>query len=258
MTGPDNGGARPFGWWARIVPRVRSAHRCALFLDFDGTLAELTKEPEDARLPQATKRVLKTLARRPKARLFFISGRRRSDLWKRVRLPGCQYLGLFGAEATARSRKSKSAAMQRVRTQVEASVHGLPQVWVEDKGLAFVLHYLDAPSEVRALARRRLRAVLRSTAVATRQFESAHGLEVVPPDVTGKGAVVGRLLRRSALRRAVPIYLGDDLSDESAFRAAGRGVTIRVGSRRPTAAKYRLRGPDEVRELLELLAEALR
>ena len=257
MTGAWNHGARPFGWWARIAPRVRSAPRCALFLDFDGTLAELTKAPGDARLPPATKRVLKRLARRPKARLFFISGRRRDDLWKRVGVPGCQYLGLFGAEDRARSRVRPSAAMQRVRTEVEASVHRLPHVWVEDKGPAFVLHYLDAPSAVRVLARRRLRAVLRTAVVATRQFESAHGLEVVPRDVAGKGAVVGRLLRRPALRRAVPIYLGDDLSDEPAFRAASRGVTIRVGSRRRTAAKYRLRGPKEVRGFLELLAEAL-
>jgi trehalose 6-phosphate phosphatase len=258
MTGGRNGGPPPFDWWADIAPRVRSADRCALFLDFDGTLAEFTKEPDKAQLSQATRRVLRTLARRPKARLFFISGRRRSDLWKRVRLPGCQYLGLFGSEGTARGSVPKSAAMQRIRAQVEASVCGLPQVWVEDKGLAFVLHYLEAPPPVRALARRRLRAVLGSTTAPIHQFESAHGLEVVPRDVQGKGAVVRRLLRRAALRRAVPIYLGDDLSDEPAFRAARRGVTIRVGAGRPTAAQYMLRDPDDVREFLGLLATALR
>jgi trehalose 6-phosphate phosphatase len=258
MTGRRNGGPQPFGWWADVAPRVRSADRCALFLDFDGTLAEFTKEPDKARLSQATKQVLRTLTRRPKARLFFISGRRRSDLWKRVRLPGCQYLGLFGSEDRARSGGARSAAIQRIRAQVEASVHDLPQVWVEDKGLAFVLHYLDAPPRTRAIARRRLRAVLGSTTAPIHQFESAHGLEVVPRDVQGKGVVVRRLLRRASLRGAVPIYLGDDLSDEAAFRAARRGVTIRVGSPRRTAAKYRLRSTDDVREFLGLLAKALR
>jgi len=81
---------------------------------------------------------------------------------------------------------------------------------------------------------------------------------VVPRDVTGKGAVVRRVLRRPALRRAVPVYLGDDLSDEAAFRAARRGVTIRVGKARPTAARYRLAGTRDVRTLLALLAQALR
>ena len=258
MRDGDNGGPPPFGWWASIVSRVRSAPRCAVFLDFDGTLAELTKEPDEAHLPQATRRVLKTLAGRPKARLFLISGRRRGDLWKRVRLPGCQYLGLFGFEDKARSGAAPSAGMQRLRAQVEAHVQDLPRVWVEDKGLAFVLHYLEATPRARALARRRLRALLRSTDVAVRQFESAHGFEVVPRDVTGKGAAVKRLLRRPSLRQAVPIYLGDDLSDEPAFRAARHGVTIRVGPPRPTAAKYGIRSTDEARELLELLAQALR
>jgi trehalose 6-phosphate phosphatase len=258
MTGSRNGGPQPFGWWAEVAPRVRSADRCALFLDFDGTLAEFTKEPGKARLSRATRHVLRTLTRRPKARLFFISGRRRSDLWKRVRLPGCQYLGLFGSEDRSRSGMARSPAMQRIRARVEASVRDLPQVWVEDKGLAFVLHYLEARPRVRALARRRLRAVLGSTTAPIHQFESAHGLEVVPRNVEGKGVVVRRLLRRATLRRAVPIYLGDDLSDEPAFRAARRGVTIRVGAPRRTAAKYRLRGPGDVRQFLGLLAEALR
>jgi trehalose 6-phosphate phosphatase len=257
MTEGGPNGSTPIAWWTRIARKVQSAPRCALFLDFDGTLADLTDEPDQARLPAATRRVLKTLARRPRARLFFISGRRRSDLVKRVRLPGCEYLGLFGFEGTARAGAARSAAIDRLREQAEAGIEGLANVWIEDKGLAFVLHYRDATPGVRALARRRVRAVLKSSD-AIRQFESAHGLEVVPKDVTGKGAVVRRVLQRPGLRRAVPIYLGDDLSDEAAFRAARHGVTIRVGEGRPTAARYQLAGTREVRELLGLLAQALR
>jgi len=244
-------------WRQRVVRRIRAAPCCALFLDFDGTLAELTTEPREARLSPATKRVLSTLARERRVRLFFISGRRRGDLWKRVRLRGCQYLGLFGAEGGSRGRLRRSAAMQRVRAEVEARIAGLPRVWIEDKGPAFVLHYQEAPGRVRGQVRRRLQAVLRTTAAA-HHFRSAHGLEVVPRDVRGKGAVVRQLLRRPALTRALPIYLGDDLSDESAFRALGRGVTVRVGSGRPTAARYALRNPSDVCAFLEQLADALR
>ena len=244
-------------WWNCVALRVRAAPRCALFLDFDGTLAELVDKPDDARLPDATRRVLRTLMQRPKARVFFISGRRRSDLAKRVGLPGGRYLGLFGFEGTARAGAGRSAAVQRLRAQAEARVADLPNVWIEDKGLAFVLHHRDAAPRVRALARRRVGAIVRSSP-AVRQFESAHGVEVVPGGVTGKGAVVSRLLRLPALRRAVPIYLGDDLSDESAFRAARHGVTIRVGPDRPTAARYQLACASEVREFLSALAHALR
>jgi trehalose-phosphatase len=244
-------------WRKRVMHRVRAAPCCALFLDFDGTLAELTREPHEARLPPATRRVLGTLASDRRVRLFFISGRRRGDLWKRLRLPGCEYLGLFGAESGSRSRLRRSAAIERVKAEVVARIAGLPGVWVEDKGPAFVLHYQGASPSVRGQARRRLQAVLRATAAA-HQLQSAHGLEVVPPEVRGKGAVVSQLLRLPALSRALPIYLGDDLSDEPAFRALGRGVTVRVGSGRPTAARYALRNPSEVCAFLEQLAEALR
>ena len=73
----------------------------------------LTDKPDEARLPPATRRVLRTLVQRPRARVFFISGRRRSDLVKRVRLSGCEYLGLFGFEGTARAATAHSAAVQR-------------------------------------------------------------------------------------------------------------------------------------------------
>lgn len=242
-------------WWRRIAPRVRAAPCCALFLDFDGTLAELTKEPGQAQLSPATRQALRALARRPRARLFFISGRRRGDLYKRVGLPGCQYFGLFGFEGSDRA--AAPAAMPRLRAAAEALVAGLPGVWIEDKSLAFVLHYRDATRDIRALARRRIRGALRSNRTV-RLFDSAHGLEVVPREARGKGATVTRLLRCPELQRAVPIYLGDDLSDEGAFRAARRGVTVRVGKARPTAAQYRLAGVGEVRELLQLLADALR
>src|SRR5580692_5106902 len=102
MTGGRNQKPQLYGWWTRVVQRIRTAPCCVLFLDFDGTLAELTNEPQKAKLSRATRDALRTLARRKKARLFFISGRRREDLRKRVRLRRCEYLGLFGSEDAAR------------------------------------------------------------------------------------------------------------------------------------------------------------
>jgi trehalose 6-phosphate phosphatase len=243
-------------WQERVVQRVRTAASCALFLDFDGTLTELVRDPRKVRLSPATRRILKRLAATRRVHLFFISGRRRDDLWKRVRVSGGCYLGLFGAESAERAPMRRSAVMQRLRAEVEARVADLPSVWVEDKGPAFVVHYLKSPPLVRRQARRRLRAALRTT-TAAHHFRSAHGLEVVPRNIRGKGSVVEQLLRRPALRRALPIYLGDDLSDETAFRAARRGVTIRVGARRRTAAKYSLRTPADAQAFLHTLAEAL-
>jgi len=244
-------------WRERALERVRAASHCALFLDFDGTLAEPTPKPHQARLPLATKRVLKDLARRPKVQLLFISGRQRADLWRRVRLRRCQYLGLFGAEDSVRPRLRRSVAMERLRTRAAARLADLPGVWIEDKGPAFVVHYRKASARTRQQALKRLRAMLRGTTTA-HYFRSAHGLEVVPPDIRGKGAVIRHLLRQPGWKHALPIYLGDDHSDESAFRAARRGVTIRVGSGRRTAARHTLKDPTDVRAFLQMIADALR
>jgi trehalose 6-phosphate phosphatase len=252
----SNGGSGAISWWNDVAPRLRDAPQCALFLDFDGTLADFTDEPQRARLSAATRRVLRVLAQQPRARLFFISGRRRDDLWKRVRLPGCQYLGLFGAECTGRPGPARSAAVERLRTEITAAIAGLPGVWIEEKGVAFVVHHRGAAPRVRALARRRVGRLLRA-GPSVRHFDSAHGIEIVPREITGKGEAVRRLLRAKDLRRAIPIYLGDDVSDESGFRAARHGLTIKVGRARDTAARYRLADPGEVRELLGLIAQAL-
>jgi trehalose 6-phosphate phosphatase len=244
-------------WRAHLVHRVHAASRCVLFLDFDGTVARRVRNPMKARLAPDMRRVLAELSRSRKARLYFISGRRRDDLLKRVRLDGCAYLGLFGAEHGARVRIRRSPVMRRIKAEVEKRIDGLPRVWVEDKGPAFVLHYLNAPDAARRDARRRLKAVLNATRGA-RCFASAHGLEVVPRDFLGKGAAVRTLLRRPVLRGAFAIYIGDDLSDEPAFRAVRPGIGIRVGVGRRTSAQHAVRNPEAVRALLQRVAEALR
>ena len=91
-----------------------------------------------------------------------------------------------------------------------------------------------------------------------RCFASAHGLEVVPLEVRGKGAAVRRILRQRALRGALPVYVGDDLSDEPAFRAVRKGVSVRVGFGRGTSAQYALRNPASVLAFLRLVEEVLR
>jgi trehalose-phosphatase len=56
-------------------------------------------------------------------------------------------------------------------------------------------------------------------------------------------------------RGALPIYLGDDTTDESAFAELRRGITVRVGGHRRTKARFYLRNPDEVMGFLETVED---
>ena len=81
--------------------------------------------------------------------------------------------------------------------------------------------------------------------------------EVLPAEVLGKGAAVLALVAQLP-QPALAVYVGDDASDESAFRALPEGLTVRVGRERFTQARFRLRNPEEVREFLERLDAELR
>lgn len=89
-----------------------------------------------------------------------------------------------------------------------------------------------------------------------RVIQSNHACEIVPLHVLGKGVAMREFTR--ALRAPfLPIYVGDDLTDEPAFQALRGGITVRVGLFSRTHAKFQLKDPEEVRMFLERLEEEL-
>jgi trehalose-phosphatase len=83
-------------------------------------------------------------------------------------------------------------------------------------------------------------------------------MEVAPVSIGDKGTAVRKLLDSPDLRGALPIYFGDDFSDEPAFAAARGGISVLVGKRRATRARYCLRGPLEVAEALSRMEKIIR
>jgi trehalose 6-phosphate phosphatase len=83
-------------------------------------------------------------------------------------------------------------------------------------------------------------------------------LEVAPLSIGDKGAAVRKFLSAPAMRGVLPIYFGDDFSDEPAFAAARNGISVLVGGRRATQAQFSLRGPAEVTAALSRMEELIR
>jgi trehalose-phosphatase len=266
-----------FAAWPAVRERLRGASRIALLLDYDGTLTPIVSHPSNARLSAAGRRLLRSLSRRPEIWIALVSGRSLKEVRRMAGVKGLCYVGNHGLELAGpkirhinpTARKSRPV-MKKIAALLRKELKRIPGAWVEDKGLTLSVHCRKVNPKKKPLARRLFRDIVRPY-VGKKQIRLTAGKEVFevrPPARWTKGSVVNWLLARQELaglarRRALsrgpvlPIYVGDDLTDEDAFRALGsRGVTVKVGAGNPlTRAQYRLRSPAEVERFLQRLIQ---
>jgi trehalose 6-phosphate phosphatase len=247
-----------FRAWNEIAARIRDAKTWALLLDFDGTLVRLQRRPWEVRVPQRTKRLLERLARHPRLFVAIVSGRRCQDLQTRIGVNALRFVGLHGAERDDKKMKISRAAagvLARAQRGARRQISSMRGMRIEDKGMSFAVHYREASPPVARAAKSFLLNVVAPEQKALRILDGAMVWEVLPNEICGKGGAVRELL--SDLPQGTPaIYIGDDGTDESAFRALDDQITVRVGNPQGSAAKYYVRDPGEViRFLLRLEAE---
>ncbi|MHB8060529.1 MAG: trehalose-phosphatase [Gaiellaceae bacterium] len=225
--------------------------RAALLLDVDGTLAPIVPRPEDARVPDKTRSLLRELAARY-ALVACVSGRSSSEARRIVGVEELLYVGTHGLEL------APGAAVWRDQIERFAAGVDWPPEWVEDKGLSLSLHYRQAPEpEQSRLALKRIAEAAEEVGLRARFGRML--LEILPPVEADKGTAVRSLLDERGLKRA--LYAGDDTTDLDAFRALEGlelGVCVALGSSEAPAALAEaadivLAGPAELVELLQAL-----
>lgn len=249
-----------FDAWGRARRILRRSSYVALFLDFDGTLVRLRRNPDEARLSDMTRRVLRRLARNPRAGVWVVSGRRRDELRKRLRLDEVRYLGLYGWENGVRLSLPVAVrnSLRRARIELSERLSRYPSVLIEDKKLSITIHH---PSQSAHTPHDPIASVVQEISGHSQKhlklIENLRGWELIPLACPGKGIGVVKELAKCAPRNALPVYFGDDLSDEPAFTALPRGLTVLVGDPRKTRARFRLRSPQEVSQALYRLEEEL-
>ena len=244
----------------RILARLGEAQKIAFLLDFDGTLVSLRRHPSEVRVPAQVKEVLGRLVCNPNLFVAIVSGRRVRHLKALLNVKGLHYVGLHGAESARGNARVAHASIAALRAAKRAAARNLlpwPGIWVEDKGLAFSVHYRQAKPAARNAASVALAKLLAPSGDALHVLNGSRVWEVLPKEVVGKSSAVLRILKN--LPPGTPaIYIGDDGTDELAFKALPGQITIRVGHDRPTHASYYLRTPSDVIRFLARLEKVLR
>ena len=261
--------------------------RPAIFLDYDGTLTPIVDRPQDALLDPPMREVLGALAAR--VPLAVVSGRDLGDVRDRVGVASAYYAGSHGFDIAGPNgerhqhpqAQARTAALDAAQAMLQARLFKVQGALVERKTFSLAVHdRLVADADLP-----RVREAVAAAQVANKGLRVQEGKRVhdFQPDLPWhKGHAVRWLMEAIGGRaaqsgggqtgsagaaaggaapadRLVPLYIGDDVTDEDAFETlAADGVTVAVlDAPRPTAAQYRLGSADEVRQLLNALAGRL-
>jgi trehalose-phosphatase len=243
--------------------------RLLLCIDFDGTIAATTANPNDAKLIDGARNAISALSRyRDDVVIAIVSGR---DAQTTRRMLGIfnnlYFMGLHGIELLDPYDRRELLvrvehclpALHTVRDWLKKEAREGDGFIVEDKELSIALHYRNADPE---LARDICRQLEYFVAYMIKGLRVTHGdmvTEVIPSNASGKGFAINHLLAQLKDKNLMPVYFGNDRSAEEAFFAVRRaaGATILVGEERDTHAEYRVEGPEGAIEALSLLAATL-
>lgn len=244
---------------AQILPVI--ARDWALFLDVDGTLLDDAPEPELVAVPPALRETLAVLRSALGGAVAVVSGRRIDDL-DRLFAPLClPVAGQHGAEARREDSIRAFATPSSALTAILAPVYGFaekrPAIRIEDKGLSAAIHYRGDEPARDALGAMVAEALVRSGG-AFRILPSHLAFDIVP-NTANKGRAVDWFMAAAPFAGRVPIFIGDDRTDEDGFAAAiaHGGHAIKIGDHGASIAPWHMPAPQQLRQWLARSAAAL-
>jgi trehalose-phosphatase len=260
-----------FKVWDDFSAACRAATHILLLADYDGTLATIVGRPADAILSAGVRQQLINLARQPEISVGVISGRSIEELKSMVGIEGIYYSGNHGLEIEGPGFKYTGPTADFARTtlkelagQLAAELADIAGVIIQDKGLSLSVHYRlaakDKEKPVTDAVRRLTTPLIKEGKI--RVYGMKKVWEIRPPVDWDKGkaveAIEQELKKPLPSGRLLTIYLGDDTTDEDAFRIVcpPMGWSIFVGEKnRTSAARYYLPSVNEVAEFLARLNE---
>jgi trehalose 6-phosphate synthase/phosphatase len=241
---------------------ISRGERVALFLDYDGTLRELEREPRAAKPTEEIRSLLDDLVRHEQVDVYIVSGRSHQDLESFFPEPRFACVAEHGAairrvgngEWEQWDRDVSYAWKDEILDLLRLYEQSTPGSWLEEKRTSLVWHYRQTDPEFGAWKANQLTHEL-GTMMANEPVKIRQGrkiVEVVSSEVS-KGIALRRLLHETEY--AAALTAGDDSTDESMFEIDAQNlVSVKIGPE-PTHARYRVRDPAAFRKFLRELAE---
>ncbi len=237
-------------------PAAIDLPRSALFLDIDGTLLDIAARPDAVRVPGGLAATIARLAAGTAGAVAFVTGRTIADVDRLFRPLRLACVGCHGAEfrgSPAGDIEIAASLPDAVRNTAMEIAQVAPGVVIEDKGTAVALHYRLAPEQgpfvLRALIERQA-----DFAAAGLQLMRGKCLVEIKPRGFNKGTGLDRLMRLSPFAGRMPVFFGDDTTDEDVFRIlpefGGRGFAV---GRAIAGAEHVFETPGALRRFLAQL-----
>jgi trehalose-phosphatase len=247
-----------------VLARCAQARRLLLALNYDGTLVPIARRPYDARPSARLLALLTDLARLPSVTVTIISGRSLHDLCTLLPVSGLSYVATHDAEFRASSGETQFllppeaflSTLDRLQSDLLPLIGSSASLTLERKQYALALHYrLATPAEGKRVVQQ-FQLIVDARKEQGLPIEVRHGKNMI--EVRPVGINKGRTLRflvAESVQPLLPVYVGDDVTDEDAFRAVNmQGISILVAEPpHPTTAQYYLHDPDEVLAFLSQL-----
>ncbi|MEW6009377.1 MAG: trehalose-phosphatase [Candidatus Omnitrophota bacterium] len=253
-----------FKHWDNLKGELGDKH-ILLLLDYDGTLTAIRQTPKEAVIPKDTKELLEKFSGNSHCALAIISGRSLKDIKSIVGIKDIIYAGNHGLEVEGPKIKFESHVSPRLKSvirnvakELSERLSGIKGILIEDKGLTISVHYRLVDERCISMLENILKEVTKSAIVRgeIRINSGKKVYEIKPPVMWDKGKVVSWLLARQQFalgeNKVFPIYIGDDVTDEDAFKVIkDNGLGVFVGEPTASQANYYLKDTDEVVKFLK-------
>lgn len=249
----------------KLLKKIEGKRNIILFLDYDGTIVPIKEKPWLAKLHPLRRRLLEEISK--EIPVAIVSGRSLSELKKLIRSRRISLIGNHGYEILYKGKlwvhpeaMEMRDILNKILKQITRKSKNLKGLIVEDKGLSGSVHFRLLEPELEENIRKIVKEEVEKAKGRLKIREGKKVLEIRPGLNWDKGKGVKKLISFLKLKGDfLRIYIGDDKTDEDAFRIFGeKDITILVGRGKESLAKYRLKNVDEVWKFLREISKMLK
>jgi len=248
-----------------LLKKLQSAGRIILFLDYDGTLVPIKKLPVLAVISPEAQKLLKILSEQKKITLIICTGRAYTDINRLLRLKNLIIVSNHGFHIKGKNKTwihpqvdTMLPVLRKISVRLRFLEKLFTSILVEDKKYTLTVHYRNVPKDQVTMIKNTVGAIVQQYSSFVKMTHGKKVLEIRPNILWNKGFAVKQALQmiRPAENKYASIYIGDDTTDEDAFKVLrGNAFTIKVGSNKKTSAKYFVRNPNEVLQFLKMFLD---